>query len=329
MHWKADTVVGRIRAGKWTHVVLNDQSTFDETWLLEGKSRIGTSGQELNEHGKQFADVIRAAGAQPLLLAHWADKDHSPRDRQALAAVFSRFSDVTGVALIPAGAGIARMQRELPQLDPYLSDGHHLSAAGAYLEALAIYFAITGRSPLGAARTIRGPAVEFNRGIVFADSIVHLVDLQPADAAAIQRIVASTKSEQIKAPPPLSAEIPPIPDGDPIAVANVKRTWSGRSSVLPTPQNEPTTIELRADTLYLDAGPLKLAGPATLTVENNQLVIRGSLIAPPVRGRIPPPFVVELRGSVRNGTMQGLLTIVQGVPGSLGTFNALGRYEMK
>src|SRR5688500_8624888 len=83
-HWATDSVARIIREGGWTHVVLNDQSTFGEGWWLEGKPRIGTTGRELEEYAGRFAKLIREAGAKPVLLAHWANADAPLRDQQAL-----------------------------------------------------------------------------------------------------------------------------------------------------------------------------------------------------------------------------------------------------
>src|SRR5579871_2529833 len=62
-HWETDSVARRIREGRWTSVVLQDQSQLGEAWALDGRERIGTSGAELAEFAGRFAGVIKATNA--------------------------------------------------------------------------------------------------------------------------------------------------------------------------------------------------------------------------------------------------------------------------
>lgn len=343
-HWRSDSVADRIRRGHWTHVVLNDQSTFGEGWWLEGIARVGTSGKELKEFGSRFARVIREAGATPVLLSHWADAGAPARDQQALDYLFAEVARETGSAIAPAGRAIKRMQRDLPAITPYFSDRHHLSAPGAYLEALIIYSTLTNRSPVGAPRRLDGPVVELNRGIV-SDSIATLVDLPDADATAIQRIAASTYGERgarsaVVAPKPLSAEFPKVPErGDVVERRALEGRWRGMSRVLPNPTGDSVRIEIdlgdtsdssRLDSLRLLAGRIRFAGPATAAIEGTRVVVRASVLPEraPTRAR-PQPLAVELQAVLRGGVMIGVATIQQRFAGTTSSFDAVGRFEAR
>ncbi len=104
MHWNADSVVRRIREGRWTHVVLNDQSTFGEAWMVDGRARVEGTGRELAEFARRFGEVIRGANAKPVLLAHWSDEDAPPRDQQALDYTFAKVARATGAVAAPGVA---------------------------------------------------------------------------------------------------------------------------------------------------------------------------------------------------------------------------------
>jgi hypothetical protein len=343
-HWHNDVVASRIREGHWTQVVLNDQSTFGEGWWLEGKARVGTSGRELMDFGERFAQLIRQSGAIPVFLAHWANADAPARDQQALDYMFSRVARQNDSGLAQAGWGIKHMQAQLSSITPYFTDGHHLSPAGAYLEAMIVYSTLTSRSPAGAASRLEGHEVEFNRGAV-SDSIAVLVDIPAREAATIQGIADLAFSHGrgrplvVAAPPALSAEFPTIPaNGDKIDQSDLRGHWRGVSFVLPNPDGEVTIdysitagSELsHQDTLELSTTTLRFAGPATTTVDGNQIVIRASVMPTqgPGRGH-PHPLEVELRAVMRGGVMTGVATIQQRFAGTTSSFDAIGRFEAK
>ena len=343
--WHSDSAASRIRQGRWTHVVLNDQSTFGEGWWLEGKPRVGTSGSELAEFGVRFAQVIRNAGATPVLLAHWADADAPPRDQQALDYTFARVARMTGSAVAQVGRGIKRMQAEFPAITPYFTDKHHLSPAGAYLEAMIIYSTLTRRSPVGAASRLEGHAVEFNRGIV-SDSMAILVDIPASEAAAIQRIAELTYSNgrgraiAVSAPAPLSAEFPTVPaNGDAVERSDLYGHWRGMSLVLPNPKGDSVAIDFnftatnessRPDTLQLTTSELHFAGPATFALEGGRIIVRASVMPQQVPGRGRPQSLdVELQAVVRGHVMIGVATIQQRFAGTTSSFHAIGRFEAK
>ena len=341
-HWRSDSVERRIRAGRWTHVVLNDQSVFGEGWWLEGQARVGTSGSELAEFGGRFARVVREAGATPVFLAHWADAHAPARDQQALDYLFAKVARETGSTVALVGQAIKRMQAETSLMTPYFTDKHHLSPAGAYMEALVVYSAVTGHSSIGAAHRLLGPAVEFNDGIV-RDSVVVLVDLSAREAAAIQRIAASTyvqthaRIAAISAPPPLSAEFPQVPqNGDIVERRALQCLWRGRSRVLPNPAGDSVNMEFSfrdgseespADSVHLQAGALHLAGPATVAFDGPHIVVRSSLMPQQTRTRRQPaPLALELRAVLRGRAMMGVATLQQRFAGSTASFDAIGRF---
>ena len=343
-HWRSDSVARLIRDGHWTHVVLNDQSTFGEGWWLEGKPRVGTSGRELMEFARRFAEVIRGAGAKPVLLAHWSDAHAPARDQRALDHLFAKVARATGSALSPAGTAIKHLQARLPGVTPYFTDNHHLSAIGAYLEALVVYSTLADRSPIGAARRVDGPAVEFNRGLVSPDSIVTLVDIADREAMAVQQIAGAIYSRNRRgipvaaAPPPLSVEFPKVPNGgDPVNAGSLRGQWRGTSMFLPNPAGDSVAIEFSlsaveggvagADSLQLTAGPVHMAGPAILRIEGSRAIVNAVVTPQAIRtGRPAPPLDVELQAALRNGVMRGVASIRQSIPGRMSSFNAVGQF---
>lgn len=328
-HWRADSAVARIRQGGWTHVVLNDQSSFGDVFFLNGQARIRGTGEELVEFGARFVDVIRSVGAKPILLAHWTDAGAPTRDQQALDYVFASVATATGAVVAPAGRAIVAMHETMP-LTPYHPDGHHLSEAGAYLEALTVYATLTGRSPVGAPPVIEGRSVDFQRGVV-ADSIVPLVSLDARQARDIQILAESTVKRAFTptAPAPITAELSEPTPGDPaLSRESVLGHWRGAAMVLPTPSGDSARFDLQVgpDSLQFSAG-LVFQGTATTSVKNGLVTVSGIVAAPSRRGGGTTEFSVELRGTVVGNAMTGVMSVRQSNGPEAAQFSAIGAFR--
>ena len=348
-HWRADSAARRIRSGNFTHVVMNDQSTFGEAWVIDGQTRVEGTAAELKEFGRRFIEVVRAANAKPFFLAHWSDKQAPPRDQQALDYAFATVAQANAADVIPAGTAVKALQASTPRATPYFEDGHHLSATGAYLEALVVYSMISGQSVAGATSRISGPAVEFNRGIVFRDSVVTLVDVPRELAKKLQDLATATVTNyrktghRVEAPEPLASSYPRVPSaGEPIDPVKLAGKWSGTSTVLSTPEGKPVAvtfifhgtpgvpdsakIQLIPDSMVLrpDAGrrtpPRSYAGVADIQVDGKNLTVRA-----PVG---PQSAIVEFRMALKSGTLAGIAELHQQGRGGA-AFHSIGRIEVR
>ena len=339
-HWGDDSVRQRVQSGRWTHVVLNDQSVFGESWFVNGRARVGTTGAALERFSLLFADAVRDAGAVPVLLAHWSDDGAPARDQQALDFLFARAERASGVKLIPVGAAIKRMRQSIAGVSPYHADGHHLSAEGAYLSALVTYGALTDQSPIGASPRLSGEAVELARGIVSRDSVVTLIDLPRESAASIQRIAARALGDASKTrrsvlePAQLAAEFPKVSSGQAVSREILTGRWRGVSSFLPTPSGQTVSVELivsedgTADTVVVRLpeermrarGPGIFVGRAELSIADGVVVISAPVA--------PNNGIATFRASLRSGILSGIGEVHLDGPG-MRTFNSIGRLELR
>lgn len=342
LHWQADSVVRRIRDGRWTHVVLQEQSSLGEQWWVNGRPRIGSSGAAFTEYANRFAEVIKAAGATPVLLAHWSDEGAPPRDQQALDYAFATAARRSGSTLALVGDAIKKMEANKTAPTPYV-DGHHLSSAGSYLEALVLYATVTHTSPLGAARQLEGAPVEFNRGIV-RDSVVVLVNLSATTARRLQQLASATVTEQAhrapapKAPRPLSEEYPMIgARGEHMRDASVRGDWTGSTTAMPAPPHTIVVVQVAMgrtgvpDSVYLRAGPVALSGAVARKIQNDELWLRGDLMATRRIGRTgaPQPIAIELHGIMRQQALCGVVTMHQDGDATMPSFTAVGTFSLK
>jgi hypothetical protein len=104
--------------------------------------------------------------------------------------------------------------------------------------------------------------------------------------------------------------------------------------VLPGPAGDSAVVQFTvnggSDSLRIQTGALHLAGAATTTIEGNRVVVRASLMpTQPPRGRRPVPLEFEYQAVLRGGALSGLATIRQRFAGSYGTFDAIGKLEVR
>jgi len=134
-HLLRGDAVDAIQEGDWDYVVMQ-----------QGPSGRPDSRTQLIEATRQFATVIRAAGATPVLYMVWPDASR-PTAFDSVSASYTAAADDVDALLAPAGdAWIAAWERKAT-LPLYGNDGFHPGSLGSYLAALSLYGVLCDRSP--------------------------------------------------------------------------------------------------------------------------------------------------------------------------------------
>jgi hypothetical protein len=233
--WESGKALATLKSAKWDYVVLGDQSTFGQVFIVEGRYRVA-SADELLEYGAAFDSEIKRVGAKTVLLCHWKDLDAPPEDQDAIDHGCAALAHKVGTIVVPAGAAFSSLLRSQPSVRLYDDDGHHPTAAASYLVAALLHGAIVGRSAEGGPAKIEGYPIDPDSGQP-ADSVTILVDLEPKTAQLIQSTAWSVKSEfedgsllSIRLP---SIALPTLPRGQSTIAANLVGAWSGRINLYP------------------------------------------------------------------------------------------------
>jgi hypothetical protein len=92
----------------------------------------------------------------------WAYAD-KPEMTAQLAEAYTVAGNANNALVIPAGLAFARARAKQPELNLYQSDKRHPTLAGTYLAACVVFYALTGRSPVGNSYTagIDPPTAQF------------------------------------------------------------------------------------------------------------------------------------------------------------------------
>ena len=147
-HLQKGQALARIKAGHYTHVVLqgHSMSAVDHP-------------DKLIADAKRFKQLIDAAAGQTVFYATWA---RSPEVRlyrthksvrslaqmsMLVSSTYFELSSLLRAGLAPVGSAFERALVEHPKLTLWGSDGSHPSLAGSYMAACVLYGAITGIDP--------------------------------------------------------------------------------------------------------------------------------------------------------------------------------------
>ncbi|HEU4534940.1 MAG TPA: hypothetical protein VFS00_12510 [Polyangiaceae bacterium] len=237
-HWQKNDALLALRGGRWTHVVLQDQSTLGVSYLLDGKPRVSTD-EVFQPWAARWAAEAAKAGTTALFYLTWARRD-SPDDQAALNHAYMRAAREARAAVAPVGLAWARVREQQPSLALFDDDGSHPSPAGTYLAACVFYASIFDLDPSGLPGTVRGVPVDQKTAKPEPDKTAVLVDLPPEQARALQGAAWATTQELKRAggyldAPPVPAPSPaPLPPGAPLAGVRLEGPWRGELRFSPT-----------------------------------------------------------------------------------------------
>jgi hypothetical protein len=170
-HAASETTRSAIQDGKWSVVVLQEQS--DTPASEAGRTAM------FEPAVRSMAAAAGATGARTLLLETWAHRDGSPdlglagyaAMQARIDAAYEAAAAAVGASVAPAGSAWEAARVAGPGIALWQDDGSHPAPAGTYLAACVLYATVTGRTPVG---------------------LPTRVGVSPADAAILQRVAAET-----------------------------------------------------------------------------------------------------------------------------------------
>ena len=149
--WNNGTAQMQIAQGRWTHVVLQDQS---QEPLFYGDYA------NFYSYGEKFGNLIVDAGARPSLFVTWArapgTPDYAPSSldgyyfspgemQDELTSAYAKLGQQWGDGLLACvGEAFRRTYQQYPDIVLQQNDFSHPTVAGTYLAACTFYVALTG-----------------------------------------------------------------------------------------------------------------------------------------------------------------------------------------
>ena len=184
--WNREQTVRTIRGKKWDFVVLQEQSTLGNGFL------IGREGQKADptnfyKYARLFDEEIKKSGAKTVFFLTWARENARPAEQEVLNNAYLSIGKELNALVAPVGIVWQKVRCENKNLKLYIPDGSHPNANGSYLAASVFYATFFQKNPTGLARQINGNTINLSRQK--SPSETRIVDLSEDDAGLIQKTV--------------------------------------------------------------------------------------------------------------------------------------------
>jgi len=308
-HWNNQATQKAVAEGKWDFVVLQEQSTLEETFVVNGIARLN-GDRTFRVYAEKWIHAVQAAGAKPVLIMHWKGKEAPARDQEFLNQAISKAGREWGAMLAPVSLAWSEAERRGAAL--YASDGRHPSPVGSYLQACVMYATLLGKSPVGLSASARGPEIQENDGAVLGGN-VELAQLNETDARLLQESARNASRElasgkvTFAAPSPL--EIPKLGKGELFTVDQLEGTWRGPLKVYPFPATLEIRFARRGGTMSVE-GVVSFGGkPDDIRFSDANVEMgQGELTFKDPKG--PNEGIVRYKAVLRNGELNGIAEIL-------------------
>lgn len=185
--WEDGGTLKEIQSGKWSFVILQEQSMLGEEIIENGKSYV-RSPDQFFEYATKFVQVSLENGSDPVFYMTWSRKEY-PQQQKYLNYAYMTIARETGSKITPVGITWDKLRDE-PLFDLYESDGSHPSVYGSYLAALMLFSVVFDTDPTGMPATLHG--YEILKGGGISDEKKVLCDLPEHEIQIIQNDVSET-----------------------------------------------------------------------------------------------------------------------------------------
>ncbi|MFT4565527.1 MAG: hypothetical protein ACI9FN_000480 [Saprospiraceae bacterium] len=170
-HWtgkKNLNTKSKIAEGDWDYVVLQNHSTSSIDNL-----------ERFQKYGKEFNQLIRANGAEPMLYMTWAYKSN-PLMQPAITKAYTDLGEEIMAEIVPVGPVFEKLRQLRPDIDLFFDDKHQ-TEYGSYVIALCFYKKLSGKSVL----SIPSRLSSFDK----TGELTHLIFIPEAEAKFLRQLV--------------------------------------------------------------------------------------------------------------------------------------------
>jgi hypothetical protein len=229
-HLASGDAAAEIRASRWDYVLLQEQSSFGDTYLVDGRFRVRPTERWIAD-AAALGEEARRSGARPVLLVHWAMRG-SPEDGPTIEALYARAARRIGACLIRNGPALRRAEQAIGRNALYQSDGLHPTPLASYVMAAGIVRLVGHRPVRQLPLSVSGEPIEQEEGRRLGGTAV----LVAVDAARARQIAAwaDSASDRPGTAAPASPPTPALPRGTALP-ASLTGRWEGPLRLYPIP----------------------------------------------------------------------------------------------
>ncbi|SHK01157.1 SGNH/GDSL hydrolase family protein [Pseudozobellia thermophila] len=172
----------------WDFVVLNEQSTFGENYVVNGLQRVRES-ESFYETVREFDSLIKEKGAKTLIISLYPRNNVPPIDGEILDYSYMKIAKELDLELAPVSKTWRDILKADGQLELYQDDNLHPTSLGSFVTASVIYSTITDSKSKPIKGEITGSLIDKFDGVKQKDSIVSLIKINESESRTISEIV--------------------------------------------------------------------------------------------------------------------------------------------
>ena len=183
---------------RWDFVILNEQSTLGENYVVNGLPRVRESNS-FYESVRRMKTKIRSKRAKTIVISLYPRKNAPIEDGQMLDYSYMKIAEELKIRLSPVSYTWKDILKTDSNWQLYKQDNLHPTPLGSYITANVLYSTITNRKSKSIDKEIFGPLIEEFDGFTHQDSIVSLIKLDKSKSRIISEIAFRNVKELQKA----------------------------------------------------------------------------------------------------------------------------------
>ncbi len=178
------TVAKVLNSAHWDYVILNEQSTLGENYVVEGVQRVRESELFYNSVRK-FDSIISERGAKTILISLYARKNAPKVDGELLDYSYMKIAKELGIKISPVSQTWRDISKLRSSWQLYRQDNLHPTPLGSFITANVLYSTLTNDKSNSFSGEITAPYTEEFDGTVHKDSIVSLLKIDRSTSELI------------------------------------------------------------------------------------------------------------------------------------------------
>lgn len=168
----------------WDFVVLNEQSTFGENYVVNGLQRVRES-ESFYKTVREFDSLIKKQGAKTVIISLYPRKNVPKIDGEILDYSYMKIAKELDIELSPVSQTWRDIMNVESKWQLYRDDNLHPTPLGSFVTANVIYSTITDSKSKPMNGEITGSFIEEFDGNKRKDSIVPLIKINESRSRTI------------------------------------------------------------------------------------------------------------------------------------------------
>ncbi|MCG2461615.1 hypothetical protein K8352_12715 [Flavobacteriaceae bacterium F89] len=186
-HLNDGTIEKTLDSLSWDFVILNEQSTLGEHFMVDGLRRVKESNSFYGTVRK-FVSKINKSGAETVVLSLYPRKNSPKSDGETLDYSYMKIAKELDIGLSPVSYTWRDILKVRSNWQIYREDNLHPTPLGSFITATTLYSTLTNSKSMFLEGEITGPLIEEFDGTIHLDSIVSSIKVDKSKSQIINEL---------------------------------------------------------------------------------------------------------------------------------------------